>query len=200
MKEHIRYKSDTTPLWSSPQNIVFVSRFLAVILKLMLKITSIFPRDRGESLRTRRRRRSAFIYHTFIHTHTVTYFIITRQEIKQALKLKKSKSKCSFSRQVKRLDESKALESYQSERFLRVFNLVRPLSSNRAVAHDARSQQGIWSHRTLASACFFGNDRSSRSRVRTRLITKCVYYEWASDSFAYPCPCNYSVRSRVPTS
>ena len=118
MKEHIRYKADTTPLRSSPQDIVFVSRFLAVILKLMLKITSIFPRDRGESLRRRgrrrrrRRRRSAFIYYTFIHTHTVTYFIITRQEIKQALKLKKLKSKCSFSRQVKRLDESKALESY----------------------------------------------------------------------------------------
>ena len=47
----------------------------------------------------------------------------------------------------------------------------------------------IWCHRTSASACFFGNDRSSRSRVRTRLITKCVSYEWASDSFAYPCPC-----------
>ena len=79
MKEHIRYKADTTPLRSSPQDKVFVSRFLAVILKLMLKITSIFPRDRGESLRRRRRRRrrrrSAFIYYTFIHTHTVTYFI-----------------------------------------------------------------------------------------------------------------------------
>ena len=27
-------------------------------------------------------------------------------------------------------------------------------------------------HRTSARGCFFGNDRSSRSRVRTRLITK----------------------------
>ena len=51
---------------------------------------------------------------------------------------------------------------------------------NRAVAHDARSQRGIWCYRTSASACFFGNDRSSRSRVRTRLITKCVYYEWVT--------------------
>ena len=59
-------------------------------------------------------------------------------------------------------------------------------------AHDARSQRGIWSHRTSARACFFGNDRSSHSRVRTRLITKSVFYEWASDSFAYPCPCNHS--------
>ena len=32
--------------------------------KVMLKLTSISPRDLGESLR-RRRRRSAFIYHTF---------------------------------------------------------------------------------------------------------------------------------------
>ena len=50
-----------------------------------------------------------FTIHSFIH---ITYYIITRQEIKQASKLKKSKSKCSFSRQVKRLDGSKALESY----------------------------------------------------------------------------------------
>ena len=78
-----------------------------------------------------------------------------------------------------------------------VLNLVGPLSSNRAVAHDARSQRGIWCHRTSASACFFGNDRSSRSRVRTRLITKCVYYECESDSFAYPCPCNNSWYARA---
>ena len=83
-------------------------------------------------------------------------------------------------------------------------------TSNRAVenlpqrklwaAHDAREEL-IWSHRTSASAYFFGNDTSSPSRVRTWLITKSVYYEWASDSFAYPCPCNNScLRSRVPTS
>ena len=81
--------------------------------------------------------------------------------------------------------------------YLDFLNLVRPLSSNRAVADDARSQRGIWCHRTSASACFFGNDRSSRSRVRTRLITKCVYYEWASDSFAYLCPCNNSWYARA---
>ena len=61
--------------------------------------------------------------------------------------------------------------------------------------HDA--QRGIWSHRTSATACFFGNDRSSHSRVRSRLITKSVYYEWASDSFAYPCPCNNSWYARA---
>ena len=75
--------------------------------------------------------------------------------------------------------------------------MVRTLPSNRAVARDARSQRGIWCHRTSTSACFFGKDRSSRSRVRTRLITKCVYYEWASDSFAYPCPCNNSWYARA---
>ena len=37
----------------------------------MLKITSISPRDLGESLR--RRRRSAFIYHTFIHTYNLLH-------------------------------------------------------------------------------------------------------------------------------
>ena len=64
-------------------------------------------------------------------------------------------------------------------------------------SHDARSQRGIWCHRTSASSCFFGNDRSSRSRDQTRLITKCVYYEWASDSFTYPCPCNNSWYARA---
>ena len=58
---------------------------------------------------------------------------------------------------------------------------------NRAVAHDARSQRVIWCYWTSMSACFFGNNRSLRSRVRTRLITKCVYYEWVSDSYLSPC-------------
>ena len=78
MKEHIQYKADTTPLrsTSSTQNIslCFLIPISAVILKLMLKITSIFPRDLGESLRRRRRRRSAFIYHTFTHTHNLLHY------------------------------------------------------------------------------------------------------------------------------
>ena len=114
MKEHIQYKADTTPLrsTSSTQNIslCFLIPISAVILKLMLKITSIFPRDLEEEEEEEEEEEvPLFTIHSFIH---ITYYIITRQEIKQASKLKKSKSKCSFSRQVKRLDESKALESY----------------------------------------------------------------------------------------
>ena len=61
-------------------------------------------------------------------------------------------------------------------------------TSNRAVENSQRRK--LWAaHDTRPgsgdrSAWFFGNDRSSRSRVRTRLITKCVYYEWVSDSFS----------------
>ena len=75
MKEHMRYKADTTPPRSRTQKIslCFLISISAVILKLMLKITSISPRDLGESLR-RRRRRSAFIYHTFIHTQTLLHY------------------------------------------------------------------------------------------------------------------------------
>ena len=64
MNEHMRYKADTTPPRSRTQNITlcFLISISAVILKVMLKLTSISPRDLGESLR---RRRSAFIYHTF---------------------------------------------------------------------------------------------------------------------------------------
>ena len=72
--KRISYKADTTPPRSRTQNIslCFLISISAVILKVMLKLTSISPRDLGESLRRRRRRRrrSAFIYHTFIHTHT----------------------------------------------------------------------------------------------------------------------------------
>ena len=50
----------------------------------------------------------------------------------------------------------------------------------------------IWSHRTSTRVCFFGNDRSSHSRIWTSLDPMSVYYEWASDSFAYLCPCNNS--------
>ena len=73
MKEHMRYKADTTPPRSRTQNIslCFLISISAVILKLMLKITSISPCDLGEYLR---RRRSAFIYHTFIHTHNLLHY------------------------------------------------------------------------------------------------------------------------------
>ena len=77
MKEHMRYKADTTPPRNRTQNITlcFLISISAVILKLMLKITSISPRDLGESLRRRRRRRrSAFIYHTFIRTHNLLHY------------------------------------------------------------------------------------------------------------------------------
>ena len=64
MKEHMRYKADTTPPRSRTQNVslCFLISISAVILKVMLKLTTISPPDLGESLR---RRRSAFIYHTF---------------------------------------------------------------------------------------------------------------------------------------
>ena len=83
MKEHMLYKADTTPPRSRKQNIslCFLISISAVILKAMLKITSISPRDLGESLprRRRRRRRSAFIYLTFIHTHRGTQQICSSQ-------------------------------------------------------------------------------------------------------------------------
>ena len=73
MKEHMRYKADTTPPRSRTQNIslCFLISISAVILKLKLKITPISPRDLGKYLR---KRRSAFIYHTFIHTHNILHY------------------------------------------------------------------------------------------------------------------------------
>ena len=67
MKEHMRYKADTTPPRSRTKHKLTFSYldFRCYFKKVMLKLTSISPRDLGESLRRRRRRRSAFIYHTF---------------------------------------------------------------------------------------------------------------------------------------
>ena len=62
--------------------------------------------------------------------------------------------------------------------------------------NDARFIR-IWSHRTSASVCFFGNDRSSHSRIRISLDPISVYYEWTSDQFAYPSPCNNSCYARA---
>ena len=74
MKEHMRYKADTTPPRNRTQNkiLCFLISISAVILKLTLKITSICPRYLGESLR--RKRRSAFIYYTFIRTHNLLHY------------------------------------------------------------------------------------------------------------------------------
>ena len=158
MKEYMRYKADTTPPRSRTQNIslCFLISISAVILKLILKITSISPCDLGESLRRRRRRRrrSAFIYHTFIHTHKLLHYYKVGDQA---------------SVEVEGVEEQMLISSsltpgrVKGSWIVLVLNLVGPLSSNRAVAHDARSQRGIWCHWTSASACFFGNDRSSRS-------------------------------------
>ena len=83
MKEHMRYKADTNLPRSRMQNIslCFLISISAVILKVMLKLTSICPRDLGESLR-RRRRRSAFIYHTFHQSVFYSpYFIPSPQSV-----------------------------------------------------------------------------------------------------------------------
>ena len=73
---------------SRTQNIslCFLISISAVILKVMLKLTSISPPpDLGESLRRRRRRRrrrSAFIYHTFHQSVFYSpYFIPSPQSV-----------------------------------------------------------------------------------------------------------------------
>ena len=58
--------------------------FRCYFKKVMLKLTSISPRDLGESLR--RRRRSAFIYHTFHQSVFYSlYFIPSPQSVVRRL-------------------------------------------------------------------------------------------------------------------
>ena len=59
---------------------------------------------------------------------------------------------------------------------------------NRADCGKFVMKKTLSSLRGDRSACFFGNDRSSHSRVRTRLITinyETVYYEWARGTLAH---------------
>ena len=179
----------------------------------MLKLTSISPHDLGKSLR--RRRRSAFIYHTFhqsvfIPSPQSVFYTDRHKFIHTHNLLQYYKVGDQASVEVEGVEEQMLifLSSLRPGRQVKDFWIVliwkipacqiwQDLYLNRAVAHDARSQRGIWCYRTSASACFFGNDRSLRSRVRTRLITKCVYYEWVSDSFAYLSPCNNSWYARA---
>ena len=90
MKEHMRNKVDTTPPRNRTQNIslCFLISISAVILKLMLKITSISPvilRSPYKEEEEEEEEVPLFIIHSFIH---ITYYITTRYEIKPASKLK----------------------------------------------------------------------------------------------------------------
>ena len=77
------------------------------------------------------------IYHTFIHTHNLLHYYKVGDQA--SVEVEGVEEQMLIFSSSLRLDESKALESHLSERLLRFLNLVRPLSSNRAVAHDVRS-------------------------------------------------------------
>ena len=80
MKEHMRYKADTTPPRSRTQNILslcFLISVSAVILKLMLKITSISPVILRSPYKEEEEEEEVplFTINSFIH---ITYYITTR--------------------------------------------------------------------------------------------------------------------------
>ena len=67
---------------------------------------------------------------------------------------------------------------------------ISSISKSQQICHKENSEYEqrtmhvlirISSHRTSGSVCFFGNDRSSHSRIRIHLDPMCVYYEWVSD-------------------
>ena len=83
MKEHMRYKADTTSPRSRTQNIslCFLISISVVILKLRLKITSISPVILGSPYKEEEEEEEEeeevpfFTIHSFIH---ITYYITTR--------------------------------------------------------------------------------------------------------------------------
>ena len=154
----------------------------------MLKLTSISPRDLGESLR--RRRRSAFIYHTFIHTHNLLhYYKVGDQASVEVEGVKEQMLIFSSSLTPGRVKGSWIVLIWKIPACLKFgkTSILWPCCSAQCTLSARNLMLPNFGERVL-----LWNDRCSRLQVRTRLITKCVYYEWASDSFAYPCPCNNS--------
>ena len=79
MKEHMRYKADTTPPRSRTQNIslCFLISISAVILKLMLKSNPFPPVILGSPYEEEEEEEEVplFTIHSFIH---ITYYVTTR--------------------------------------------------------------------------------------------------------------------------
>ena len=99
MKEHnyALQNADTRPrLQRRTQNISFVISTSAVILKLMVKITSVFGSYR-------------FLKIAWHDTFSLSHYLLASWNL-FIPRVAESKNKCSSSCQVQRLDESKALE------------------------------------------------------------------------------------------
>ena len=163
-KNHILYQADTPCLRSKTKKCVCYVCFL----KLIVKFTSIFGLCRFKKSK-------AWHFLTFRSFSSKLEFVVIPCDLVEW-------RSCSSSRQVWRLDESEALEikspslpSYSSERLCmsQLYNLVRPL--NNAVEIFLQRKSWVWaannaclkSHWTSASACLFGNNKSSHSGVRT---------------------------------
>ena len=149
------YKADTPRLLSTMQNICFLLSISAVTLKLMVKITSI---------------------QTTFQQAGICIQCIPRDLAESS----RRENAHLFVNPILKLTIVLIWKTPPCLNFGK--------TSNRAVTNLPQYEQRtmhvlirISSHRTSGSVCFFGNDRSSHSRIRINLDPMCVYYEWASD-------------------
>ena len=159
-------KADTSRQRSTTQNKCFLISISAVTLKLMVKITSIL----GRYFLTFR---SLYSKLEFVYQCISPVVLRSRRENAHLL--------------VNPIPKVTIVLIWKTPACLKcgktsngaVKNFVtKTLESGQRTLHVLIR---IWSHRTSASVCFFGNDKSSHSRIRISLDLMSVYYEWASD-------------------
>ena len=161
------YWADKPRLRSTTQNICFLTSSSAVILKLMVKVTSISSGSCSmifSHFQITFQQAGICISPVILRSRKANLYLLVNPIPKLTIVLIWKTPAClKFGKTSNRGVEIWHKENSESEqRTMHV--LIR-----------------IWSHRTSTSVCFFGNDRSSHSRIRTSLEPMSVFLEWASD-------------------
>ena len=162
------YKADTPRLRSTMQNICFLISISAVTLKLLVKITWLIQ----------------------VLKNSMTWYFLTFRPLSS-----KPEFVYSVSPVILRSRRENAHLLVNQIPSLTIVLIWKPplclkfgKTSNRAVkkmpqrklSYDARSHKNLITP-NFGERCFFGNDRSSHSRIQINLDPMPVYYEWASD-------------------
>ena len=156
------YKADTPHLWSTMQ-------ISAVILKLMVKFTSIFG--------SYRLLRMLMTWHflTFRSLPNKLEFVYPLWSWENAHLLVNPIPKLT----IILIWKTSACLKFDKTSNCAVENCHKENSESEQQTMHVLTR--IWSHQILANMCLFGNDRSSHSRIQTSLEPMSTYYEWVSD-------------------
>ena len=174
MKEHTLYalRSQYTSSANYDAKHMFSYLDFRVTLKLMVKITSIFGSYR-------------FLRIAWHDIFSLSDHFPASWKLYIPHDLAESRRKCSSSRQSNpEVNHRTHLKDSSCLKFGKTSNRAEKNCRKEKSESEQRTLYvliRIWSHRTSASVYFFGNDRSSHSRIQISLDPMSIYYEWASD-------------------